>query len=209
MVYVSLLYSTWIQRQCSPDTEPGYVRYNTFFHAPKNNEGESNLTLITWFPHRSPYIVGCAWLSEFFSYWVGHIKIDTALNPSQKPQFFKFLLNRGSTQYSKNRGLLYGTDLISFKSIFDYWQSCVSHKYSVQLNIHEFIYFKMRLPDNKWIHLITDSHLWFQSFWCCLSGCSEWHFLLNFRPSVKLLNVTSSRHITSPRSQAHATHHPP
>jgi hypothetical protein len=34
--------------------KPGYVRYNTFFHAPKNNEGESNLTLITWFPHRRP-----------------------------------------------------------------------------------------------------------------------------------------------------------
>ena len=28
-------------------------------------------------------------LREYFSYWVGHIKIDTALNPSQKPQFFE------------------------------------------------------------------------------------------------------------------------
>ncbi len=34
--------------------KPAYVRYNTFFHAPKNNERESNLTLITWFPHRRP-----------------------------------------------------------------------------------------------------------------------------------------------------------
>ena len=34
--------------------KPGYVRYNTFFYAPKNNEGKSNLTLITWFPHRRP-----------------------------------------------------------------------------------------------------------------------------------------------------------
>ncbi len=38
-------------------------------------------------------------------------------------------------------GLLYGIDLISFKSIFDYWHPCVSCKYSVRLNIHEFIYF--------------------------------------------------------------------
>ncbi len=37
--------------------KPGYVRYNTFFHAPKNNEGESNLTLITWFCHRRPLIL--------------------------------------------------------------------------------------------------------------------------------------------------------
>jgi hypothetical protein len=59
MVYVSLLYSTRIQRQFSPGAEPGYVRYKTFFHVPKNNEEESNLTLITWFPHRSCYIVGC------------------------------------------------------------------------------------------------------------------------------------------------------
>jgi hypothetical protein len=39
------------------------------------------------------------------------------------------------------RGLLYGTDFIPFKSIFHYWHSCVSRKYSIWLNIHEFIYF--------------------------------------------------------------------
>ncbi len=117
MLYVSLLYSAWIQRQCSPgatqnvptsyfplfrppfilwsftnrvillvlwccygqiwlldvrilctetqfchwgpsapkkNDKPNYIRYNTFFYAPKNNEGESNLTLITWFPYRRP-----------------------------------------------------------------------------------------------------------------------------------------------------------
>jgi hypothetical protein len=41
MVNVSLLYSAQIQRQCSPG-------------AALNVPGESNLTLITWFPHRSP-----------------------------------------------------------------------------------------------------------------------------------------------------------
>ncbi len=45
---------------------PGYVRYNTFFHAPKNNEGESNLTLITWFPHRRPLYRWMRLIKRFF-----------------------------------------------------------------------------------------------------------------------------------------------
>ncbi len=55
MVYVSFVYSARIQCQCSPGAEPGCVRYNTFFHPPKNNEGESNSTLITWFTYESLY----------------------------------------------------------------------------------------------------------------------------------------------------------
>ncbi len=47
--------------------KPGYVRYNTFFHVPKNNEGESNLTLITWFPHRRPLYCWMPLIKNFFS----------------------------------------------------------------------------------------------------------------------------------------------
>ncbi len=46
--------------------KPGYARYNTFFHAPKNNEGESNLTLITWFPHRRPLHHWMRLIKRFF-----------------------------------------------------------------------------------------------------------------------------------------------
>jgi hypothetical protein len=34
-------------------------------------------------------------IKRFFSYWVGHIKIDTALNPSQKPNFLNFYGTEG------------------------------------------------------------------------------------------------------------------
>ncbi len=73
---------------------------------------------------------------------------------------------------------------------------------------------KMRSPNNKWIHLIS---LGYSSL---IVICGFGHFdvacpdVLNDTfswtsvPSVKLLNVTSSCHITSPHSQARATHHP-
>ncbi len=37
--------------------------------------------------------------------------------------------------YLQKRGMLYGTDLISPNSIFDYLYTCVSHSYSVWLYI--------------------------------------------------------------------------
>ncbi len=46
--------------------KPGYVRYNTFFHAPKTMRGNQIWHWSHGFPIGDPYIVGCAWLRDFF-----------------------------------------------------------------------------------------------------------------------------------------------
>ncbi len=51
--------------------------------------------------------------------------------------------------------MLYGTNLISPNSIFDYWYSCVSCNYSVRLHIYEFIYFDRLVLRHRfvcWLH---------------------------------------------------------
>ncbi len=103
MVYVSFVYSTRIQRQCSSGAEPGYVRYTTFFHTPKGNEGESNSTLITWFPYRSPCIVGCAWLTVkttlrfFLVTGLVILKLTQPLIPADNPNSSYFYGTEGVT----------------------------------------------------------------------------------------------------------------
>jgi hypothetical protein len=71
--------------------KPGYVRYNTFFHEPKNNKGESNLTLITWFPHRRPLY---RWmrLIKIFVLDAGLVilKLTQPLIPAENPNSSKF-----------------------------------------------------------------------------------------------------------------------
>jgi hypothetical protein len=71
--------------------KPGYVRYNTFFHAPKNNEGESNLTLITWFPHRRPLY---RWMRlikrNFLVIGLVILKLTQPLIPAENPNSSKF-----------------------------------------------------------------------------------------------------------------------
>ncbi len=72
--------------------KPGYVRYNTFFHAPKNNDGESNLTLITWFPHRRPLYCWMRLIKRFFLVTAGLVilKLTQPLIPAENPNSLKF-----------------------------------------------------------------------------------------------------------------------
>ncbi len=75
---------------------PGYVRYNTFFHAPKNNEGESNLTLITWFPHRRPLYYWMRLIKRFF-FVTGLVilKLTQPFIPAENPNSSKFIGTEG------------------------------------------------------------------------------------------------------------------
>jgi hypothetical protein len=102
-----------------------------------------------------------------------------------------------------------------FDSIFDYLYSCVSRSYSVWLYIYEFIYFirpvfeiKMSSAENERIHLIQlgySSLIVICKFSHFALICLDiWYdtFLLASILSIKLLNVTSSLPITSPRHHA-------
>jgi hypothetical protein len=71
--------------------KPGYARYNTFFHAPKNNEGDSNLTLITWFPHRRPLHRWMRLIKIFFLITgLVILKLTQPLIPVKYPNSSKF-----------------------------------------------------------------------------------------------------------------------
>ncbi len=71
--------------------KPGYVRYNTFFHVPKNNEGESNLTLITWFPHRRPLYRWMRLIKRWFLVTgLVILKLTHSLIPAENPNSSKF-----------------------------------------------------------------------------------------------------------------------
>ncbi len=68
-----------------------YERYNTFFHAPKNNEGESNLRLITWFPHRRPLYCWMCLIKRFFLVTgLVKLKLTQPIIPAKNPNSSKF-----------------------------------------------------------------------------------------------------------------------
>ncbi len=76
--------------------KPGYARYNTFFHAPKNNEGESNLTLITWFPHWSPLYCWMRLIKRFFLVTgLVILKLTHSLIPAENPNSSNFYGTEG------------------------------------------------------------------------------------------------------------------
>jgi hypothetical protein len=88
--------------------KPGYVRYNTFFHAPKNNEGESNLTLITWFPHRRPLYCWMRLIKRFFLVTgLVILKLTQPLIPAKNPISSKFNGTEGVAYYRTNLLLTY------------------------------------------------------------------------------------------------------
>jgi hypothetical protein len=96
------------------------------------------------------------------------------------------------------RGMLYGTNLISPNSIFDYWYSCVSCNYSVRLHLYKFICFGRLILRHRffcWLH----SHFPLSPRY--MRCCTRMYFAISIQIIAEWLQIYSSYSPIPPMTQ--------